>query len=372
MHSTQLRREHIHGALLGIAVGESLGYARSGLTRRRALKFLGRPPFRFRYLPGRGIYGEQTRLALLNAQAILNCRSDLRILRRTFARRLRWHVFGMSIAGRRETLAVSLRSWFLRLGLAPGIASRSNGAASRAIISTLAINGTGHRVAKWIEESTKLTHTDPVAIDGCCALALLADRAVEAKKGDFDPLAALEVAIASIRENELRKKFLALKPYLEQGLAPSRVAKRFGWRDRISQDVVPTAVMAAYCFLRFPRDYRKAVESAIALGGQSAAMGAIVGGLAGAHLGEQGIPQELKSRQSGTPHGPEWIEKMAERFSHWPHGVDDLHLAPAQSSDPLTQVLRNLIHLPLGILHGLLRIPVRLLVRPGKSKTRQQ
>ncbi|MEZ6074514.1 MAG: hypothetical protein R3C56_02220 [Pirellulaceae bacterium] len=39
----------------------------------------------------------------------------------------------------------------------------------------LAIHGTGHRLSRWVDESTKLTHTHPLASDGCQVLAALAD-----------------------------------------------------------------------------------------------------------------------------------------------------------------------------------------------------
>ncbi len=346
MHSTRLRREHIHGVLLGTAIGEALGYARSGLTRRQALKGFGRPPLRYCFCPGRGIYGEQTRLTLLNAQALLNSRSDLRVFRRAFCGRLSWYALSLPLDGSRCTWASAIRSWLSRFSVSTGRKGQGSQAAARAVLSALAINGTGHRLVKWIEESTKLTHVDPVVINGCVALATLADCCV-AKGDELDTGAALQQTIDVCSTSELANRLKELKDFLDQRRSPTAVARHFGWEDGISGDIVPSTVMATYCFLRYPKSFRRAVETAITLGGKSASLGAIVGALSGAHVGEASIPELLQVRLAGSPHGPEWIEKMAERFSHWPHGVDDLHLAPAQSSDPLMQIIRNLMGLPL-------------------------
>ena len=55
MHSTHLRHKHIHGALLGAAVGDALGLARKGLTRRSAIRLNGSRPLKYELLPRRGI-----------------------------------------------------------------------------------------------------------------------------------------------------------------------------------------------------------------------------------------------------------------------------------------------------------------------------
>src|SRR5690606_32879574 len=121
----------------------------------------------------------------------------------------------------------------------------------------------------------------------------------------------------------------------------------FGWRSGIDRSSDATAVMATYCWLRHPTDFRRAVESAAALGGDVDTLAAVVGGLAGAHLGAHGIPERWKRRLRGFPHGPEWIARMADRLADWPHGIDDLHRAPALPSDPPMQLLRNLLTRPL-------------------------
>lgn len=56
--------------------------------------------------------------------------------------------------------------------------------------------------------------------------------------------------------------------------------------------VVHTVPVALYCWLRARGDFRAAVSSVIALGGDTDTTAAIVGGMVGADVGAAGIPME--------------------------------------------------------------------------------
>ncbi len=372
MHSTFLRREHIHGLLLGVAIGDALGAARNGLCRRSALKMFGRPPLRYSLLSGRGIYREPTQLMLLSGQALLKSRSDGKSFRQIFRKRLSWYLLSLPIGIDRGTLLAAAKCWLMRLKLPSGVNSVTNGAATRALIEALATNGTGHRLSKWVEESTKQTHTHPLAINGCQVLAALADFGATNKPSNFSTSEALDKAISSSSCPDIKDKLVELRPFLGQHRSPSAVARHFGWETGIDGSIVPTTIMATYCWLRYPQDFRRAVESAISLGGESDSLGALVGGLVGAHIGARGLPEELINGLAGYPQNTLWIEKMAERFSHWPHGSDDLHTAPALPSEPVMQLVRNVYAIPLAWLHFILRIPYRDCTPGARSVSRRR
>ena len=82
--------------MVGVAIGESMGYQRAGFSRRRALKIFGRPRLRYSVLRGRS-YGSHTQQVLLTAQALLNSRSDLRCYRTMFQWRLSWYLLSLPI-----------------------------------------------------------------------------------------------------------------------------------------------------------------------------------------------------------------------------------------------------------------------------------
>lgn len=359
MHSTFLRKEHIHGVLLGVAIADALSQPRQQIPPRELLRRYGRRLRANQHLPGGRYYGANTQLMLLCAQALLNSRSDLRHFRVCFQRRLRYIPLSMAVGLDKATRRAATLSWIRPLVSTTGSHHPGSGAATRAIFSALAIQGTGHRLSKWTEESTSLTHTHPAAIDGCRVLATLANRAAVTRPEALQIDQAMEEAISVSEYGELKKRLSALSQFLSERRTPRAVAKHFGWQRGISRHIVPTTVLAAYCWLRYPFDYRRAVEAAIMLGGDGTVV-AVTGGLAGAHLGYSGLPADWADRLSDFPHGRHWLEALAERFSHWPHGFEDLHDAPAQPSEPIMQIVRN---------GGLL--PIRLTrrwLRPGESE----
>lgn len=340
MHSTHLRKEHIHGVLLGIALGESIGYARSGLSRRRALKKFGRTRAAFQFVPGKGVYGENTRLAMLHAQALLNSRNEMSNFRPAFRWRLSWYLLSLPPASSSSTLKSSAKGWLRKLRVETGVRSRNNRSASRAVFSAPTMHGTGHRIARWTDECTKLTHTHPLAIEGCRVLAALADYGCT-HPDDFDAKEALTAATEASQDANFKKPLEELASFLEAGKSPRAVARHFDYAT-VSSDIIPTTVMAAYCWLRYPKNFERAVISAVSLGGDTATTGAVVGGLVGAHIGRSKLPESLVKRLAGKPHGRSWIKQVANRFSHWPHGADDLYMAPAEPTYPLMQIARNL------------------------------
>ncbi len=372
MHSTFLRREQIHGLLLGVAIGDALGLPRENLCRRRGLKMFGRGPMRYQLSRGRGIYSDDTQLMLLTAQALLKSRSDGKSFRRIFQKRLSWYLLSFPISAGRATLLSAAKCWFMRLRLPSGVYSAGNGAATRALINALAIHGTGHRLSRWVDESTKLTHTHPLASDGCQVLAALADHGATCKPDKFDPQAALTVAIEASSTEDIKNKLAELQSFLEQRRSPRAVARHFGWDRQVSGCIVPTTIMASYCWLRYPSNFRRAVESAILLGGDTDSVAAIVGGLVGAHIGARRLPAELVKGISRLSHGPAWIEKLAERLSYWPHGIDDLHSAPCQTIDPLGQLALNAWTTVLVLKHVALRSLYRLTTRCTPRRGRRR
>lgn len=357
--------------MVGTAIGEALGLARSGLSRRVALKMFGRPPLRYRLLPGRGIYSDDTRFMLMAAQAILQCRSDLRSFRRKYQSRLSWYPLSLPIGIDLSTWLACKKTWLYRTGITTGVRSTGNGAATRAMFIALAINGNGHRLRKWVEESTKTTHTHPQTIEGCQVLAQLADTCATTSYGKLEPSGVLGNLIDSCEEPILKEGLQRLLPFLEGNRSPSSVARHFEWHRGIRNHILPSTLMATYCCLRYPTDFNRAVQSAIGLGGDSESLGAIVGGLVGAHIGFDRIPKPLIKSLGGYPQSLGWIEEMSNRLSHWPHGMHDLSFAPPLPSDPMMQFLRSLFSIALVLMHSVLRLPFKLFTRSKPLRMRR-
>lgn len=357
MLTTEQRLQSIHGLLLGIAIGDSLGLPREGLSRRTAARLFGRPPLKYRLWPGVGLYSDDTQLALLTTQAICQSRSQQDSFHKAFQRRLRWYVLGLPVGIGRGTFLAGLKVWLFGPGKTAGVWSAGNGPATRSLVLGVVLHNTGHRFLVWARDSAAKTHRDPRASDGAMALATAAQIAAVNPVGKLDCQTALETIANVIRDEDFRSKMKSLGKFLEKKRSPRAVAVHFGWKRGISGFIVPTAILSIYCFLRYPNDFRRAVESAIMLGGDADSVGAIVGGLVGAHLGASELPRDLVNELGDWPHDQDWMKRMSVRLSDWPHGVDDLLSAPALPSYPIVQLFRNVTRWPLIFFHLLWRAP---------------
>jgi hypothetical protein len=75
-----------------------------------------------------------------------------------------------------------------------------------------------------------------------------------------------------------------------------------------------TVPIALYAWLRYPDDYRTAVQSAIRCGGDTDTVAAIAGALVGTRVGRAGIPPEWLRGIIDWPRSVRWVTGLAERL----------------------------------------------------------
>lgn len=356
MLSTTSRRDHIQGLMVGVAIGEALGLPVTGFCNRAITKKVGRRRLGYRLMPGTGLTGTNTGLLLLSTQAVVCSASESKYYVETFQDRLRWYLFSLPIGLDSATIQAGLKAWLRIFKVETGSYSLSNSPATRALFCALALHGTGARLKRWVELGTSITHTHPLAIDGCQVLAGLADLTIK-QLDNFDAADASRKLVPFSSQSEIRDRLQLLTGFLEEGRRPRFVAKHFGWESGIPSHIVPTTIMACYCFLRYSNNFRKAVESAIRLGGDAATMGSVVGGLCGANLGYKKLPRDLVENLSDVAYGPTWMKGMAIRMSHWPHGPDDLHAAHPEPTAVVELTVMNLFRAVLTAVNRLQRLP---------------
>jgi hypothetical protein len=78
----------------------------------------------------------------------------------------------------------------------------------------------------------------------------------------------------------------------------------------ITPFVIPTVLAALWCVLRNPNSWPNAVAAAIRMGGDVDTLGAIVGALMGAKLGQRAIPEHLRESVVDS----EGIQVLASRY----------------------------------------------------------
>lgn len=344
--------DRIAGVLLGTAVGDALGLPREGLSRRRAERLFGPPPLKHRFLFGRGMVSDDTEHACMTAQALLHHADDATAFARSLAWRLRFWLLALPAGIGSATLRGILKLW---IGFSPnrsGVWSAGNGPAMRSPILGVCLGDDLDRLRALVHASTRLTHSDPRAERGAFLIALAAHYASRNDPGTIRPdefLRAARLALADADEHLLHL-LACIEDHHERGSALVEFADALKLQRGVSGYIYHTVPVALYAWLRWPDQFRRAVEEVIALGGDTDTTGAITGALAGATCGTAGIPPEWLKGLWEWPHSVAWMRSLAERLAS---------PEPDRNAPPLlwpALVPRNVLFLVIVLLHAFRRL----------------
>ncbi len=309
---TETRLDRLTGCLLGTAVGDALGLPREGLARRRAARVYGAAPLRYRFLLGRGMISDDTEHTCLTAQALLAGNTPEQF-GESLAWRLRGWLLGLPAGVGLATLRAIGKLW---LGWSPkksGVHSAGNGPAMRAAILGVYFDDR-ITLEDYVAVSTLVTHTDPRAVQGAQLIALAAwwgSRHGSAL--DQDDIFTLLDPVAG--DPGLRENLRLLREHLQRGEDAEMYANALGLAHGVTGFINHTVPVALYCWLRYPTDFRRAVEAVILLGGDADTTGAIVGGLMGATLGADAIPREWLDGLAEWPRSVAWMRQLGGRLA---------------------------------------------------------
>jgi ADP-ribosylglycohydrolase len=342
----------IVGCLLGTAVGDAIGLPAEGLSRNRQRRLFGEIDGH-RLLFGRGLVSDDTEHAVMVARALIASAGDPNLFASHLARQLKAWLLLLPAGVGLATLRASIRLLF---GVPPsrsGVFSAGNGPAMRAPLLGVCYGNDLDHLRALVRVSTRLTHIDPKAEHGALAVALAAYHAGD---GDPDPhryLGALKESLRAEDADELLDLARRAVESVEADETTTRFAEWIGLRGRVTGYVNHTVPVALHAWLRHPNDFRAAVLSVIACGGDTDTTAAIVGGIIGASVGKEGIPQAWIDGLERWPHDTGWLESLATRLTlviqtgraTAPPPVNQLALAP-----------RNLLFLAVVLYHGLRRL----------------
>ncbi len=309
--------DRIAGVLLGTAVGDALGLPREGLSRRRAERLFGLPPLSHRFLFGRGMVSDDTEHACMTAQALLRSGNNATAFAHSLAWRLRLWLLGLPAGIGSATLRGILRLW---IGFPPsrsGVWSAGNGPAMRSPILGVCLEDDLDRLRAFVHASTRLTHSDPRAERGALLIALAAhygsrNDSASICAGEF--LRAARLALPDA-DDRLLQLLTCLESHHERGSTLAEFADALNLQRGVSGYIYHTVPVALYAWLRWPGQFRRAVEEVIALGGDTDTTAAITGALAGATCGAAGIPPEWLDGLWEWPRSIAWMRELAERLA---------------------------------------------------------
>lgn len=312
------------GCILGLAIGDALGFPAEFRSRAHILQSFGprgvtdlvsvddarwhdeRPSDGPRFPPG--TYSDDTQMTLAVAEALIEAgRADLDTLMSAIARRfVEWSASAENNRAPGNTCMTGCHN------LARGIPWRQAGIPdSKGCGSAMRVAPIGlycwrdhARLLEVARASSLLTHGHDAAVESAAAAALLVALALE-KRTPAQMLAAVREECAA-RSSDLRSRLDDLERLLA---APPEVALSArglgeGW---VAEEAI---VSALYCLFQNPDDFEQCVLMAANTDGDSDTIACIAGGISGAFHGLRAIPDRWRTHVEDAGR----LHEVAERL----------------------------------------------------------
>jgi ADP-ribosylglycohydrolase len=288
-------RAHYEGAMLGLAIGDALGFP---------AEFLSIQEIRSRYGPKgitdlqpsaghpAGTYTDDTQMTLALARAIIarGNASEGEFLDEVAREFVAWsqspdndRAPGMTCMAACRALAAD-PSW-----RAPGRNdSKGCGTAMRSAPIGLAWHGDEETIIRLAAKTSELTHGHPCATAGSLATALLTSWALDGIKprAMFDRLMSVTTPISG----EFAAKLRQVPDVLDDEPESAYAVLGEAW---VAEEAIACAL---YAFWRTPTDYRQTVITAANMDGDADSVACIAGAISGAFNGVDAIPQAWQNQ----------------------------------------------------------------------------
>lgn len=279
------------GALLGLAVGDALGFPVEGLSRKRARRRYSGID-RYRFLGKTGFVSDDTEQAIMTAEAILEANGDPHRAAEVFGSKLRGWFWTIPPGVGLSTAKACLK---LTVGLPSGVKSAGNGAAMR-----MAPAGVFQEEPEELAKAlAQVTHTDPRGVEGALAVAVGVSRIRRGLRCELEDLPHFE--------SELGSAMAKAREMVSEGAEFDTIADQIG----ITGYVLHTVPLAFAAYWKKPDNFLEGLQSIILQGGDADTNGAVAGALLGANFGVEGIPSQLINRLEPS-HGRQRIERLAD------------------------------------------------------------
>jgi ADP-ribosylglycohydrolase len=368
---THRRESAIEGLVLGCSVAEALSISRNGIHPRTGLKLFGRNPLHFQFQPGIGVTSHRTHSLLMTVQAMLQSKTNPKLFASMLSRKIAWYQRAFPF----RHAFIHLKRIFERIRSVQRDESMTVGLADdplvRSLVLSTMLQGVADSASTWFQLSSSISHPDTRALHASTLVGYAAQLAQMVDHHNIEPREIARRLIAVTEEPELKAMLVDVDTSLSQNKSLAAFAKSQGWSNGIPSDIFASAITGIYAWLRHPNRFRNCVERTILLGGQCSGAAVVAGSLSGISLGRKGIPANWLRKISFYPHDDRWREQMIERVKDWPHGVEDIHKTLALPSSVFGQLARNLSFSAFRLIHGLIRIPMRLTQFSVKKRTRK-
>ncbi|MBN2359745.1 MAG: ADP-ribosylglycohydrolase family protein [Deltaproteobacteria bacterium] len=312
------------GSMVGLAVGDALGFA-TEFRRRQAIldtfgpdgvtDFVGQLDPRWPARPaiiGRGhppgTYSDDTQMSIAVAEALLDGPTDDvdTVMRRMARRFVDWSRSGDNDRAPGNACLTGCRN------LARGVPWREAGVAdSKGCGSAMRVAAIGlvcwrdrSRLLELARASSLPTHRHDAGIEGAAAAALLVALALEKSS----PAEMYDAVLAECgpRSADFDRCWRRLPQMLDR--APASVLSEQGLGESwVAEEAVASAL---YCFWRAPTDFRATVLTAVNTDGDSDSIGCIAGSISGAYNGVAAIPEHWRQNVENSS----LLHRLGERL----------------------------------------------------------
>lgn len=325
----------ITGCLIGTAVGDALGLPLEGLSPRRARRLFPDVD-RFHFLFGRGMFSDDTEHACMTAQSLLAAGNDGQRFSRSLAWRLRWWLIGCPLGTGKATALACLRLW---LGVSPtrsGIVSAGNGPCMRATILGVALGDRPELLREFVRRCTRITHSDPRAEQAALAIATAAHLSAG---GISHPTEVVDRLVA-VLDPSSELVGMIRRAATRVDTPTEAFAAELGLGNGVTGFVLHTVPVVLHAWLRFPEDFPSAVRSVIRCGGDADTTAALVGGIVGARVGEEGMPDRWRSGLAEWPRNLRWMSRLGRELAV---GLETGQPRRTVPLNPIGLIARNMV-----------------------------
>lgn len=343
-----IEQQRWRGLILGTAVGDSLGLAAEGISRRRNAKMFHQQ-WRHRFFLHWGMCSDDTEHTVFVAQALLNHPNNPDLFLKQLAWSLRWWLLALPAGVGLATGKAIIKLW---LGFNPkksGVYSAGNGTAMRVAPIGAFFAHQPDLLTKYVIASTLVTHKDNRAFIGAKAVAEIIAWVWRENFTEKPPVTAF---IGLLRQIDADTEWQHLVNLIEQGLQQDLNVNQFAGLMDLSQGITGyiyhTVPMVLYAWYYHFGDFAQTLTSILNCGGDTDTTGAIVGALAGSVTGEQGIPVSWINDILEYPRHVSFLRQLADKLAQRKEG-SVFYFVPAV-------VFRNLFFLTIVLLHGFRRL----------------
>jgi len=275
---------------------------------------------------------------------------------RSLAWKMRFWLLGLPAGIGLATLRSILKLWCGASPANSGVASAGNGPAMRSAIIGACFAADPGKMNDYVEASTRLTHTDPRALTGAKAVAALAAWSMHrdaTTPPEVEQISALLQQVGQADDREWRTILEKFRSACEERLSVEEFAGRLDLHHGVSGYIYHTVPVAIYAWLRHYGDFQETLESVLECGGDTDTVGAIAGALAGAVVGERGIPAEWITGIWDWPRGLWVLRRLGNSLAQQCNGAGAI--GPVRYFWPGV-IPRNVFFLGVVLAHGFRRL----------------